>query len=748
VVACALITCAAWAAAPRPPPARKVPVVAAPDAAPAPGLTTQKITLREIGAFAPISLRGLDDSVYLPLSMRLDQSVVSAHLHLNYTFSPALLPGLSMIKVMVNDEPLATIVAAKDRLGTPQSADIDLDPRYLIEFAKVRLQFIGHYTTDCEFPFHSSLWASVSNDSTLELTVRPLALSNDLALLPAPFFDLRDNRRLELPFVFAARPSLQTVQTAGMLASWFGAAASYRGAVFPALFDRRPTRHAVVLATNDERPASLDLPKVDAPTIALMADPQQPALKWLVVLGRDAAQLHTAAQALLQGQAALSGDRVEVAAVKPPHPRAAYDAPNMVKTDTQVRLGDLVHNAEELQVSGTSLAPIRLSLRLPADIFTWQSHGLPMDLRFRYTPPLDNGSGALAVQINDELIRGFELSPTAPAGRAEQLVLPFLEDTAAIAAHSITLPAFRLGSNNQLQFKFDLPPAVQGKCRSGVASVGQASIDPDSTLDLTDVEHYAAMPNLAYFANSGFPFTKFADLSETALVVPDAPQPAEVEAALIVLGQMGAATGMPATRFVVLGAGQVREASDRDLLVIAGGEAPALLDAWGQTLPARLAVGRRAASALGRLSDVGAEWFTGAMAHDLPDDGATDLKAQGPLAAMFGFESPLARGRSVVVLNATDASTLSALTDALLDAGKVRLVRGDLVLVHGASVDAFRVGDVYYVGHLRWWHWLWFQLHTHPLLLAAAGFVLSALVALIVFGTLRRRAARRLAGQS
>jgi len=256
------------------------------------------------------------------------------------------------------------------------------------------------------------------------------------------------------------------------------------------------------------------------------------------------------------------------------------------------------------------------------------------------------------------------------------------------------------------------------------------------------------LPNLAFFANSGFPFTKYADLGQTALVLPDAPRPAEVQAALAVLGQMGAATGLPALRYELVGSGQVKQVADRDLLLVAAGIAQPLLQGWGQTVPAQLDAGRRASSGLGRLADAGAEWFSGAVPHAAPREGWTELAAQGPLAALFAFESPLAGGRSVVVLNATDESALPAAADALLDAGKVRQVRGDLVLLRGQAVDAFRVGEVYYVGSLRWWRWVWFQLHTHPVLLAALGLLLGVAVALIVYRALRRIAQRRLAVRS
>jgi len=711
---------------------------------PAPGLNTRTVSLRDLGAYRPIELRGVDRSAYLPLTVRFDESVVRARLHLNFTFSPTLLPDLSQLKIMIDDEPLASIRLPRERLGTPQTVDIDLDPRYFVEFAKLHFQFLGHYTMDCEFPFHTSLWASISNESTLELVTRPLVQRSDLALLPAPFFDVRDNRRLELPFVFAHQPSLATLRSAGVLASWFGAAASYRGAHFPVLYDALPARHAVILATNDERPARPALPLVQVPTLIVTDHPDDPSVKLLLVLGKDAEQLRTAVEALVVGQATLTGERAEVREVRLPQASLAYQAPNIARTGDKVRIGDLVERASDLQVNGHALEPIRVNLRLPADIFTWEARGMPMDLRFRYTPPHESGQGSLGVRINDEFVESFPLRGAGLGRNAEHLDLPFLEDTGTLVSQAFTVPAFQLGPNNQLQFLFDIPPQDEGHCRS-TQGAAPAAIDPDSTLDLTHIEHYAAMPNLAFFASSGFPFTKYADLGQTAVILPDAPQPPEVETALTTLGQFGASTGVAATRLAVLTASHAQEAGDRDLLVIAGGISSPLLDSWKATLPARLDSGQRATSVLGRLSDAGSEWFSGATPHAVPRDGWTEIAAKGPLAAIMGLESPLQSGRSVVILNASDPAVLPVAALALIDAGKVGQLRGDLVLLRGDAVQSFRVGDTYYVGHLSWWRWVWFQLHSHPLLLAALGLLLGVFLALLVFGTMRRMAARRLA---
>jgi cellulose synthase (UDP-forming) len=74
---------------------------------------------------------------------------------------------------------------------------------------QLNLRLIAHYARDCEDPFHSSLWANVSNvQSSFDLTIQSLPKVPDLSALPGPFFDKYDNGALHLPFVFASAPSM------------------------------------------------------------------------------------------------------------------------------------------------------------------------------------------------------------------------------------------------------------------------------------------------------------------------------------------------------------------------------------------------------------------------------------------------------------------------------------------------------------------------------------------------------------
>lgn len=81
----------------------------------------------------------------------------------------------------------------------------------------------------------------------------------------------------------------------------------------------------------------------------------------------------------------------------------------------------------------------------------------------------------------------------------------------------------------------------------------RAALDPQSTIDLTGFDHYIAMPNLAAFANTGFPFTKYADLAQTAIVLPISPTVADGCANLLGRrGPHGRFYGLCGTRFALL----------------------------------------------------------------------------------------------------------------------------------------------------------------------------------------------------
>lgn len=711
-------------------------------AAPLPPLRSTDLSFQQLGSYGVATLKGVDGSLYLPFGIRLDEAVTAARLSLRYAYSPALLPELSHLKISLNGETIQTVALPREQAGTEQVFSTDIDPRYFTDFNQLRIQLIGHYTLECEDPQHSSLWATISPDSRLSLDLRPLTPADNLALLPAPFFDRHDNRRLELPMVFAAAPSPAEIRSAGVLASWFGALADYRSAHFPVLIDTLPDRHGIVLATNARRPAGLDLTAVERPTLSVRDNPAQAGTKLLVLQGRDEAQLDEAVLALVLGQVALTGSRAEVVALRPPQRRPAYDAPRWVRTDRPVKLGELVEESGQLQVIGTTAPPIRINLRVPPDLLTFQRRGVPIDLRYRYTSPVQRDNSVLSVLINDELVQAYRLTPEDPSGAVDRLTVPLLDQPVGAGADSFLVPAFQVGADNQLSFDFALEAHRDGPCRSSTRDTARAIISPESTIDLSGFPHYTAMPNLALFANASFPFSKYADLAETLLVIPDAALPTQIEDALFLLGRSGRHTGAAATQVQVMTVSQLPEQLDADLLVIDSGESP-LLSRWAEALPVRFEADTRR-----YLPRSPARWFD----RDIfsAQDGVRDnpeviFRTDGAIAALLGFESPLQKGRSVLMMTATEAEATRWIGDVLEDGAQVRQVRGDTVLVRGRALSSHRGTERYYVGELPWWMALWFFLSRNPLLLLLFSIGGALLLAGLLHVYLRRRARQRLA---
>ncbi len=320
-----------------------------------------------------MNLQGVEASDAVNFDIRADEVVNGAQLVLSYSYSPALLADLSQINVLVNDEVAASLALPKEGAGQPQQQVVNIPPHLITEFNRLRLQFIGHYTMQCEDP--------------------------------------RDSRQLELPFVFARQPDNATLEAAGALSSWMGALAAYRGAHFTSVLGQIPQQgNAIVLVESKEavQLGSLQIPELKGATVSLQTNPNDPHGKLLIVAGRDAAELKLAASAVALGSKALVGNSVVIDHLDPLSPRRPYDAPNWLPSDRPVRLGELI-DTKQLSVSGYNPGSISIPMRLPPDLFNWREAGVPLDLKYRYTPQQESANSSLLVSLNNTFMKSMPL---------------------------------------------------------------------------------------------------------------------------------------------------------------------------------------------------------------------------------------------------------------------------------------------------------------------------------------------------
>lgn len=710
-------------------------------AAPAEG-APREFNLTQLGLNYAVQLRGVSGTVGIPFSVRADELVTSAALRLNYAYSPSLIPELSHLKVSVNDVLVATLALPREGAGKAQTADITIDRRLVTDFNRINVELVGHYTRECEDPQHSSLWAKIDASSTLRLSVTPLKTASDLAVLPQPFFDRRDVRRANIPFVFGGTPSSTTLEVAGIVSSWFGALAGYRGATFPVSNDALPAGNAVVFATPETAIAGLTLPAITGPTVTVVDHPQDATRKLLLVLGRNAGELRSAATALTLNARAFSGSSATIASLQETPARKPYDAPRWIASDRPVQLGELAQPAD-LNVSGYTPDVVKVNLQMPPDLFTWRSRGIPLDLQYRYTPRVRNDQSTLNLSVDDNFIGSLPLRTANPGDDRwwNPLAIKVMADGTASQRREVLLPPLALGSRSQLRMHYYFQPAA-GNCQTLLDNV-RGAIDPSSTLDISSFPHYMAMPELAAYANSGFPFSRLADLAETAVVLPDQPGTVDTETYLALLGQIGNATGYPALRVAVGRAANVSQWADKDLLVIGDLQNQPLFTQWAERMPLR----RKAEAqtfVLGRWIDDNLHLITGTrQREDLPNTTQMTVAEDGSDAVLAGFESPLRAGRSVVAV-VSNAASQPSLLNALMTPDLLQRVQGSTAIVRGAQVHSVLTGDSYYVGKLPPLAWLQWNLSRSPLGLAGAAILLALLGAAAAYASLQGVARRRL----
>ncbi|WP_273825524.1 cellulose biosynthesis cyclic di-GMP-binding regulatory protein BcsB [Pseudomonas asplenii] len=708
---------------------------------------TRELTLKQLGRLDTMNLQGVEASDAVNFNIRADEVVNGAQLVLSYSYSPALLADLSQINVLVNDEVAASLALPKEGAGQPQQQVVNIPPHLITEFNRLRLQFIGHYTMQCEDPQHSSLWAKINVGSELKLSVSPIPLKDDLSILPLPFFDRRDASQLNLPFVFARQPDNATLEAAGALSSWMGALASYRGASFTSVLGQIPQQgNAIVLVESKEavQLGSLQIPELKGATVTLQVNPNDPRGKLLIVAGRDAAELKLAANAVAMGSKALVGSSVVIDHLDPLSPRQPYDAPNWLPSDRPVRLGELV-DIKQLSVSGYNPGNITIPVRLPPDLFNWREAGVPLDLKYRYTPQQESANSSLLVSLNNNFMKSMPLPSLKSLDGGDNLLAMLKKDESLPREARVLLPLGVASPRSQLQLRFMFDYIKQGECRDIIIDNMRGLIDPDSSLDLRGFNHYIALPNLGVFNDSGFPFTRLADLSQSAVVLPDGSGQQEWGAYLTVLGRFGESTGYPATAVTVVQPKDVQAVSDKDLLVFASGANQPLLEQWASHLPAGFeGTGHR--FSLSDLTLRVRDWIS-------PDPQANQRKPRlqvtysGANSSTYlaGFESPLKSGRSVVVIASGKPEGLADATAALIGGDQYKdTIQGSLAVVQDKRITSLVADEQYYVGDLSLFkrmQWMLSQNLLWMLLVTVCGL---ALVSFLLFVFLRSRARKRL----
>jgi hypothetical protein len=719
---------------------RSEPAQPAPDAAaqnttpstPFPATGYSSYVFKELGARQGLRLVEGAGEGGVSYMVRRDEVVTAARLHLMLENSAGF-PSDTKLEVTVNGDQVGTVDVGADRhSATP--VDLPVDPILLGDYNRIGFKLLGVPLASCRAN-DAGPWMTVSPRSAVDIAADHLPLANDLAILPLPFFDARDPHAVQTSFVFTRTPSLVELESAGVVASWLGGLAGYRGVHLPVRFGSLPQGDAILFVTAHDSLQGLSLPTIDGPSLAMVPNPTDPSGKLLLVMGRDVGELKIAARGLAVGGRDLKNGAVSPVSAPAADVRGAYDAPGWIPDSRPVKFSALA-TEDQLRSHGIRPEPISIDFRSAPDYFNWVDSEIPMKLRFSVTPEptVDLARSRLDITLNDTPFKSLPLAESPS----------FLDSDRARHEGTVDIPPFLLTGRNRLNLYFDMVPSPQ--CDAAGAATLVERIDPNSTIDLSQSPHYAPMPNLSFFANAGFPFTRHADLSQSAVVMPEPTTREDVEAFLEAMALFGEATGYPTLQASVVHASDVNSVSDRDLLLIGSVTSQPLLGAW--TSRTGITIENGQLHALPR-----SLWDRAQLLFDWRNqrNHASDVNdwvqaAPGGEGAIIAFRSPLDDNRSVVAITGTSPEQVAKVAGVLQASESVPKIQDDVVLMRAGDIETFRMARRYDVGSLARWTWLRWNLSDQPIVIAILLFAACAAMAAVAFVILGVKARRRLQG--
>ncbi len=700
-----------------------------------PGHYQDLFTLNDTGS-PQIELHGIDSMHNIYFTLPETHVVRSAKIHVYYAFSPGLLPQISHIKLLLNGTLFATVQPAPGQNGGSDGRDSEMEftipSDLLVHNNTLTLEFIGHYTLVCEDPANTTLWARVHRNTYLDIRGDLLPVADDLKHLPVPFVDEAVTQAANIPVVFAGQPSYKAIQAAGAVTSYFGMISETRPVRFPVHYGTIPQGNVIYIAESPAGlPPGLAMPTINAPTVAMRTNPNDPYGKVLIIAGADADQTLVAAQAVALHSEMLAGGQSAIQTLQLPDKRKPDDAPRWARTDQTISLWDYA-TAQQLQGDGTS--PLTVYFRVPPDIYYTDKPNALLKLVYRYNSVPIGPISSMQVRINNAFLDSVPLIPGQEVSKTTQMDVP---------VPVVNLRPF----SNSLAFDFTFQLLKGPGCENTTPINMQGSILSDSYLDLRGYPHYAPLPNLEIFANAGFPFTRLADLSETTVVLPPTPTEQEVEAFVTLLGHFGRQTGFPALRVTVAGPDVLHAGTNNDLLILGTGDDQPGFRQLAKELPVSMNSGQvQVRDTQGFFVKVLHHAWWKLKSEEHTDSG--QLVASGtPDAVIQGIESPFAprSNRSIVAIDLRDASYYEPFLTNFLRVQQASDISGSVSVLHGDQFESFRIGShVYNVGTVPWWVRLQLWLRQVPWLAAVIVILLAFLLALWTRQWLRIRARARL----
>ena len=710
-----------------------------------------KLTFEKLGWNQGLTMFVGQKETGISFTLPTDKIITNAKLELIISMIPEMAEKTPHLGVKINGQDLGVLL-----LSSIDETDYELSvpAEYLSQENTISFELTDEEPKDCKVESDNKKGIFIGKDSFLAVSGNMLAVESDLTVFPLPFFDKYDYDQKTVHYVISKNYGKDIIRAASMLSAYFGTKAEHAGVNFKVHIDTIPQEHSIIFGHPKEIVAGMELP--EEPGIYIKNNIYYRPYKNIFIVAKNEEDFVRAIYQLIEPQYDGITDLIDVSYF-PIQPRsiprsAPYDAKNWIPTDRKVYLTELLKKDQTLLTSGFWHSATILNFRVSPDIF--QLYDRQGDLYISYEFPslkeLDEVNSGLNVKISENY---FKL-PVNKKGLLENIWRLSGGNVRETNKHILIDPSMIWGEN-ELNLYFDLRLKPKASCSVLNDKNIKSVIDDTSYIDLSDSVHFSKLPNLSYFAGASFPFTKYADYSETAILLPPKPSESELNTLFSMMARSGKSTGNVVTNESIF-IGNYEYLRNRDLLM--GKHLFVVATLSNQNFLNQLFEDSAFEFNGDELNiyDYGIFDVRGGLLNGLKrflsgdfrrenSDANRYIRTSSSWRGFLSMVSPFDEDRIVVLTTATDDMELERIGFDLENNKISSSVGGDITIISGSGKIAnFSVGDSIYIGDVSNLFKIMYFAGEHILWLAFVSFFIIVLLSIIVSVKLQRRAVRRL----
>ena len=153
---------------------------------------------------------------------------------------------------------------------------------------------------------------------------------------------------------------------------------------------------------------------------------------------------------------------------------------------------------------GIRPSPQNYSFRLPPNMHLWPGDNVTLEVGYEFPRGewLNEDESRLEIALNGTYLASLPVEKRSLAWEAWR----FLGNDIRKERATLRIPQEKLYGNNQLSFYFNMAVNMpENGCELGLPDRIETRLYPDSYLDMSDAQYFAALPELSYWLSAGFP---------------------------------------------------------------------------------------------------------------------------------------------------------------------------------------------------------------------------------------------------